>query len=524
MWDESSGKMLHEIQPLTAPELLKPNRFTRLVCLAFRSDDELFVAGEGVLTQVNLKTGTSTLVAGLDMGPPPTSERERFAVGSNTVMTLAFSSDQRLAALGLAKGDIVIRDVTKNWEIITTLRGHTRGVTSLAFSSDGRRLASCSGRYFIWHFLELDNRPGEVMLWDTATWQSPLTLLRRQDSEFLGVGFANDNRTLFAVANRLDPRASQLPVGELIRWDTRERVPEQQATDKPAAPPPKHAEFLSVGFGLNGYHMCGCTSIAIHPNGQLVAGFTVKGQLMLWDASTGETVSTLQTDEDLGYPFGQMQFSENGSQLLYYKANRLGKNMVGEYTVPQLQLARNREAKPDELFLFPLRYLPPSALSADRSRRVKAIQKEQKLEVVSVTDQQVLFSAPFEDRVTDCGFSRDGKICFVLSVRNEDAEKPAGKPLRIQRWSVPDGQPLPAIEGLAYPAKVSPDMDYAVSMLEADKYFAVELATGQRSAEPVALELDLRGLLFFPDGQRFATYGNSTGIHLWNLSTPAKRP
>src|SRR6266567_3409880 len=50
-----------------------------------------------------------------------------------------------------------------------TLKGHTDGVFSVAFSADGKRIVSGSGD-------PGTNKPGEVKVWDAQTRQETLTL------------------------------------------------------------------------------------------------------------------------------------------------------------------------------------------------------------------------------------------------------------------------------------------------------------------------------------------------------------
>jgi WD40 repeat protein len=447
-------------------------------------------------------------------------------------MALAFNSKHHLAALGLAIGDIVIYD-TRTWEIAATLRGHSRGVTGLAFSADGRRLASCTGRYCRYHFVEKDDRPGEVMIWDTTTWQNTLTLTRQQHCEFLGVGFADDDRSLYAVANRLAAGAPRLPRGEIVRWSTSEKTTIELKESADASASGEQVAALTSDTGFNLYRMSGYTAVAVHPAGRLVAAFAVRGQLMLWDAKTGEVVSALQTDEDLSYPFGQLAFAADGSKLMYFKMNRLGQNGVSEYSVPVLKLTETRIAQPIEEPYFELSNLNPTAYTSDGALRLVITQPKpnsdepdttpRQLKLVQAENDQEMFTMPFEGHAYRVGFDSAGKFCYLLSLPTEHAREPVGKAVQLQRWSVPQGTPQKKVTGFVFPTTLSPDLATAVTLVEENKLYAIDLASGERSAEPVAIEDGLRGVVFFPDSKRFATYGAYMRVHLWDVRRPAKR-
>src|SRR5439155_11009451 len=81
------------------------------------------------------------------------------------VFSVAFSPDGKRIASGSQDNMVKVWDAQTGKELLT-LKGHTGYVNSVAFSPDGKRIASGSG------ILE----SGEVEVWDEQTGQETLTL------------------------------------------------------------------------------------------------------------------------------------------------------------------------------------------------------------------------------------------------------------------------------------------------------------------------------------------------------------
>ncbi|HEX4945411.1 MAG TPA: TIR domain-containing protein, partial [Blastocatellia bacterium] len=103
---------------------------------------------------------------------------------SDSVWSVAFSPDGRMLASGSWDGSAKLWEVASGQEK-ATLTGYGYSVESVVFSPDGRTLASGSG----------DNRIRTITLWDVASGQWKATLQGHADS-ISSVAFSPDGRTL----------------------------------------------------------------------------------------------------------------------------------------------------------------------------------------------------------------------------------------------------------------------------------------------------------------------------------------
>jgi WD40 repeat protein len=157
----------------------------------------------------------------------------------------------------LVSGDdkkIKLRDVTKDEELLI-LKGHTEWVSALAFSSDGKTLASGS-------------RDKTVRLWDVATGKELHTLRDLPDDKsFLpdvtSLQFLSDNKTLASA------------VGKQVKiWDV--------GTGKELRTLQSHTAWI--------------TCLAATSGGKLLASGSEDKTVKLWDPLTGKELATFKVD------------------------------------------------------------------------------------------------------------------------------------------------------------------------------------------------------------------------------------
>jgi WD40 repeat protein len=112
--------------------------------------------------------------------------------------SLAYSADGKILASGTVRGDIYLWDTTTNKEL-AVLKGHTKVVLGVQFSPDGKMLASAGG---------LD---GTARVWEAATGKLLHTFNLPDKDAVNGVTFSPDGKTVAACGFK-----GKLPVWDVV--------------------------------------------------------------------------------------------------------------------------------------------------------------------------------------------------------------------------------------------------------------------------------------------------------------------
>lgn len=192
--------------------------------------------------------------------------------------------------------------------LLRTLIGHTRPVCAVAFSPDGKRLATGS-------------KDGSIRLWDAATGQM-LWAKQLHSEEVNGVVFSPDGRTLASAGDDRTIRLWDTATGEERRLITGHdrgiRTIAFSPSDRTLASAGHDRTVRLWNFDSGEFirqwdaHDDSIMAMAFAPDGQILATGALDGSIRLWEPASGRLVRTLSGHEG---PVRSLVFSPDGERL-----------------------------------------------------------------------------------------------------------------------------------------------------------------------------------------------------------------
>jgi WD40 repeat protein len=429
----------------------------------------------------------------------------------SSVFAVAFSPDGRRLASGSledqGKGELKVWDLADG-QAVFTAPGHAGGVTALAFSPDGKQLAAAGGD-------PLSGKPADVRVFD-ATTGAVVRTLRGPAGKVNGVAFSPDGHSLVAAGGAYRATMQSIRVWEA---DTGRELPpfpghERGISGIAYSPDGKYLATASWDQTARVWdvatrkavltyygHDAALSSIAFSPDGKHVASAGLDRTVHIWDAATGQRERTLLGHA--GAVFG-LAYSPDGRRLA---SSAFTRDPVPRGEVKVWDLSDDQAFRTRRAHFGPLLGL---ALSPDGRRLASAGFDA----AIHLWDADTLRELPGPHGVpaqaNAVAFSPDGTL---LAARGPD--------MALKLWDVATGREVRTLGGPGASLRAvafSPDGRLLVAETGANPFIpgageiAVwDLATGQK-----VVTLRGRSVAFSPDGRRLA-FGNGNAVTVHDL-------